>query len=405
MRSSEKNNTYVANPFQSPAVLSFCTGLLRGLELGIERVIGKTRVAAYVEIEAFIIENILEGMQKGILDAAPVWTDAKTFPAKPFHKKICIITGGYPCQPFSYAGQRAGTDDPRHLYPYLSRSIAAIKPVCCFFENVSGHITMGFDEVYKDLRNLGYTVEAGLFTAAEVGASHERERLFILAISTCELQHWQQQQPGWIAELANRCAELADTGSQSGQPATTAGLDMERLLLDGRAGQQDTNRPEPLSKNVGNATIQRCGKTGFCITRYNAERATRSGEQKMEYPPCQRCSAPGNTENQKYTRPAEPCYQLAHPHLWRQQQWNDAGMGRQQKLDADRWPAGPGSGQYSWEHERIIEKEAEPGLGLSAHGYRFREDILRGLGNGVVKQQAAKAFATLLLKHLDNIKK
>lgn len=95
------------NPFQSPAVLSFCAGLL-GLERGLERAIGKLNVAAYCEIEAFICENLVAGMETGFLAPAPIWTDAKTFPAQHFHGKIHGIIGGYPCQPFSTAGKRMG---------------------------------------------------------------------------------------------------------------------------------------------------------------------------------------------------------------------------------------------------------------------------------------------------------
>ena len=169
------------HPFKSPVILSYCTGF-RGLERGIERAIGSIRTAVYVEIEAFIIENLLVGMEKGVLDAAPIWPNIKTFDARPFRDRIHGIIGGYPCQPFSMAGNRKGTDDPRHLWPYLERDIRAVRPLWCFFENVSGHLSLGFSEVRQSLSDMGYAVEAGIFTAEEVGAPHRRERLFILAI-------------------------------------------------------------------------------------------------------------------------------------------------------------------------------------------------------------------------------
>jgi len=84
--------------------------------------------------------------------------------------------------PFLLPETGGGADDPRHLWPYLYTITETIKPVCCFFENVSGHLSMGYDQVYRDLRSLGYRVETGIYTASEVGASHQRERLFILAI-------------------------------------------------------------------------------------------------------------------------------------------------------------------------------------------------------------------------------
>lgn len=169
------------NPFSHPTILSYCPGIL-GLERGVKRALGSIRTLAYVEIEAFICENLLAGMEQGLVDAAPIWLNLKTFDAVPFSDRVAGIIGGYPCQPFSNAGYRKGTDDPRHLYPHIEEHIGTIRPVWCFFENVSGHLSLGFAEVRASLSDLGYAVEAGIFTAEEVGAPHERERLFILAI-------------------------------------------------------------------------------------------------------------------------------------------------------------------------------------------------------------------------------
>jgi site-specific DNA-cytosine methylase len=161
-------------------IISIASGS-RGLERGIEHAGQKLRVAAYVEIEAFIIANLVAEMESSELDAAPIWADVKTFPANAFRGKIHGITGGYPCQPFSNAGKRKGSSDSRHIFPYILRIIETIKPLWCFFENVDAHLTLGFDEVYRSLHDLGYTVESGIYSAEEVGAPHQRKRLFILA--------------------------------------------------------------------------------------------------------------------------------------------------------------------------------------------------------------------------------
>ena len=127
-----KNN--VDTTKESPVILSLCTGLLRGLEIGIEHSLQQQcTIAAYAEIEAIIVENLLQGMEKGLLDAAPVWTDIKTFPFEIFRGKVHGIIGGYPCQPFSVAGNQKGTEDPRHLWPYIKDGIEAIRPIFCFF--------------------------------------------------------------------------------------------------------------------------------------------------------------------------------------------------------------------------------------------------------------------------------
>ena len=160
--------------------ISLCSGY-GGIELGLQRAIRNLRTVVYVEIECFACANLVAKMEAGYMDAAPIWTDLKTFDGQPFRGRVDIITGGYPCQPWSHAGKRQGEDDPRHLWPYIAEIVRAVQPVWCFFENVAGHLSLGFPAVYRSLRELGYAVEAGLFTAAQCGAPHKRQRLFILA--------------------------------------------------------------------------------------------------------------------------------------------------------------------------------------------------------------------------------
>jgi DNA (cytosine-5)-methyltransferase 1 len=165
-----------------PTVISFCSGY-GGIERGLDLAGVKHRVIAYVEIEAFAIANLVAKMESGQLVPAPIFTDLKTFPAHLFRDCVDIITGGYPCQPFSAAGKRLGTEDPRHLWPYILDHIRSIRPVRCMFENVEGHISLGLREVIGDLEGAGYRTAWGIFSAAEVGAPHQRKRVYILADS------------------------------------------------------------------------------------------------------------------------------------------------------------------------------------------------------------------------------
>jgi len=165
-----------------PTVISFCSGY-GGIERGLDLAGVEHRVIAYVEIEAFAIANLVNKMERGLLPPAPIYTDIKTFPAKLFRGRVDIITGGYPCQPFSAAGQRKGADDPRHLWPHIRRHIESIRPVRCFFENVEGHISLGLSSVISDLEEDGYRSAWGIFSAREVGAPHQRKRVFILGDS------------------------------------------------------------------------------------------------------------------------------------------------------------------------------------------------------------------------------
>jgi len=165
-----------------PTVLSFCSGY-GGIERGLDLAGFKHRTVAYVEIEAYAIANLANKMERGELLPSCIWSNLKTLPVQPFRDKVDLITGGYPCQPFSAAGKRLGEEDPRHLWPHIRRHIEAIRPVRCFFENVEGHITLGLREVISDLESLGYRTTWGIFSAREVGAPHQRKRVYILADS------------------------------------------------------------------------------------------------------------------------------------------------------------------------------------------------------------------------------
>jgi len=92
-----------------------------------------------------------------------------------------IITGGYPCQPFSLAGKRLGAEDDRHLWPYIAALVAELRPRHCLFENVAGHITLGLDRVLADLETLGYTCRPVVVPACAINAPHRRDRVWIMA--------------------------------------------------------------------------------------------------------------------------------------------------------------------------------------------------------------------------------
>lgn len=98
--------------------------------------------------------------------------------------KIDILTAGYPCQPFSNAGPRKGTDDPRHIWPHIQEAISILRPKFVILENVRGHLTLGLKEVLKGLTKIGYDAKWQLIRASDAGAPHRRERIFIIAQPT-----------------------------------------------------------------------------------------------------------------------------------------------------------------------------------------------------------------------------
>lgn len=97
---------------------------------------------------------------------------------------VDIITAGYPCQPFSAAGKRKGTADERHIWPHIANALRILRPRYAFFENVAGHVSLGLTDVLADLAEAGFNAEWGTLRASDVGAAHERNRLFIFATNT-----------------------------------------------------------------------------------------------------------------------------------------------------------------------------------------------------------------------------
>ena len=160
--------------------LSLCAGA-GGLDLGLALAEPGYRAVGYVERDAFAAAVLVARMEDQTLDQAPVWDDLADFDGRPWRGAVDLVSAGYPCQPFSVAGRRRGTEDPRHLWPHVARVISECGPVWVFLENVPNHLNLGYREVRSELEGLGYGVTEGLFTAAEVGAPHRRQRLFVLA--------------------------------------------------------------------------------------------------------------------------------------------------------------------------------------------------------------------------------
>ncbi len=148
-----------------------------------------------VEREAFSVATLAKAMRSSQLDACPIWLgDIKDIPLDQI-PRTDWVTGGYPCQPFSVAGKRQGANDPRHLWPTIRTIIGTLQPRGVFFENVGGHISLGLDQVLQDLESDGYRCSFGLFTAAEVGAPHRRQRVFIMGLANSDRRGQPQLSP------------------------------------------------------------------------------------------------------------------------------------------------------------------------------------------------------------------
>ena len=342
--------------------LSLCSGY-GGIDLGLKGVFGENvRTLAYAEIEAFAIECLLARMEGGQLDAAPIWPNIKSFPWGAFSDRVDILSGGYPCQPFSAAGKRLGTEDPRHLWPFIADGIRIMRPKLCFFENVEGHISLGLREVIEELGSIGYKTTWGIFSASEVGAPHQRKRVFIMAHRKEQrLERYRGLEPSGIRNDA--------WPSRPSQPQHE--WEPPRVVQTGLAN----------SKSVRHSGFQaKCGS----VAQRGVQKVAESNQEHTSEPI-------------GLSSVVEPPRVVGNANSWRQSPSIDTGS----------------SGETISGGESNIEqtecRQAEPALGGNTHGAARgldyaelsvtcdnRTDELRLLGNGVVPATATRAFLTLL---------
>lgn len=159
----------------------------------------------------------------------PVHDDIFTFSGKPFRDRIDILTGSTPCQPFSQAGQRKGSNDERHLFPEFLRVVQEVKPAWICLENVFGLLNIEDGRVFEayntSLESEGYSVQTVCIPASAIGAPHRRDRLWIVAHTKSEREHSGhreiQSTDGEISERYNDAesgnADLCDATDATGE--------------------------------------------------------------------------------------------------------------------------------------------------------------------------------------------
>lgn len=178
--------TDISPPCDSVAVSGSDHRLVRHLDLfsGIggfalaAQWVGGIETVAFCEINNYARQVLAKNFPN-----VPMHDDVKTLNPKDYGR-IDLITGGYPCQPFSSAGQRKGSEDDRHLWPAMRRIIEEARPRWVLSENVVGHITLGLDQVLAELESIGYSAAASVIPACAVDARHRRDRVWIVAGNT-----------------------------------------------------------------------------------------------------------------------------------------------------------------------------------------------------------------------------
>lgn len=237
--------------------MSLTTGSLfsgyAGLDMAVNAYFG-SRTAWFVEI-----------------DAAPSRILAHHWPDVPNHGDITtidwaqvepvdILTGGYPCQPFSAAGRRKGEDDERHLWPYVREAIRHLRPRYTLLENVAGHRSLGFDRVLGDLAEDGLHAQWVSIRASDVGACHRRERLFILVTpaDAVSIESERRRGPGAVGGAPRADQGAGEERQRDGDTARGGG----EATADAERGRRDGRSSHEVGLTVGRAAVTGGGESG-----------------------------------------------------------------------------------------------------------------------------------------------
>ena len=246
--------------------------------------------------------------------------------------EIDIITGGYPCQPFSVAGRQRGEKDKRHLWPEMFRLIHECRPTWVIGENVSGHIKLGLDTVLEDLESEGYAARAFSISASSVGATHKRERVWIVGNS----QH-------------------------NGSSTTEKSRSIEETSNDNKERPNQTSESTGTSRSNSNENVENTRQPGWGEqSTWNTESFGRGSSETTEW----------STDTDTSSGSSEGAETMSDSNSKRLE-----GRRSEQQLRKDETER-----KISWDGWW----EFEPDVGRVANGVPKRVDRLKGLGNSLV---------------------
>lgn len=301
-----------------------------------------------------------------------------------------ILTAGYPCQPFSVAGARRGTEDDRHIWPEIFSIIKAKRPTWTVFENVYGHVTLGLDEVLSDLEGEGYATRPFIVPAIAVDAPHRRDRVWIIGRNMGNAKH-DGSSTAKIRGSSQEASHNSTQGQKEASEPQRASKPRHSESLEGSPGADNVANADsvnwrPLQKPQGRQEESSIKRQSTSDSRSDVANAQ---------------SIIGNVRGRKkHTEKGKRQGQLGREsstgyekELANAQSQGLENVGRCSELEGKQhWRHLPkkgssGNGRNVW--------LSEPPVGRVVNGIPGRVDRLRGLGNAIVPQIAQMIGETI----------
>ena len=404
---------------QKLKILDLFSGL-GGFSLGLERT-GRYKTVAFCEIDKYCT-LLLQKHWKGI----KVYNDVKKITKEGFEadgiESPDIITGGFPCQPFSVAGKQKGTSDDRHLWPEMFRIIKAFKPRFVIGENVPGIVNIQdgvvFETVCTDLESQGYEVQPFNIPAAAVGAPHQRKRIWIIATLADSVSNDERREISRSDEEKGRVQEEhRSKDSASGIFSRTSEIrksnnGYEAMENSGRTLQQGSSIREKNEDEVGkeNANQHQRSSSSSESNVANADTRLSDGQKKELQSRGQASISSREGENVANAKSISSDGREIGQHSEESREKRKIGIEvggvssdrqklantdseRLERLGQSRSQFNETSSSTSSSEERQGQVgqgwwEFEPNVGRVAHGVPGRVHRLKALGNSIVPQIA-----------------
>ena len=363
-------------------ILSLCAGV-GGLDLGVKLALAHLGLAGrgvvYVEGEAAAASSLVASMEAGWMDQAPIWSDMRTFDAKPWRGSVHILASGDPCQDNSVAGKGAGAGGQRFLAPEVCRIAEECRPDLIFRENVTGNADGQIEAIIPSLERLGYRVAAGIFSSSETGNTMRRERLFIMA-ECAEPRRAGDAGQGHAGKRRTQSGPECGGGELAGTDREDRGADCREPDTQSDRRNKSRGRSQTMGGSLRGGDGRFTPDAGRGSIRGTATDGASDGSGPNVGSAHGRGRRPQSHAKQSSEQPYQTGAQFHPPTVIpgpTDSRWIDV---------LDRWPE---------LQPALSEEEAQSHLRRGIDAMAYRVERLRATGNGVDPMVAAYAFLSL----------